>query len=157
MLWFAYQNAKGAKTRRALTAVKESTDYIRGTQIVDGAIRTFRKAQVIEYFDSERAFNACTLPDPEPTTEGNYTPKTRSPSGPEICFTGFNASVREALEAQATQAGLWVRKSVTSKLSFLCTGPNAGPKKVDAALRMGVVIMDQEAFGWMLETGEIPV
>jgi len=127
---------------------------------VDGAFRTFRKAQVIEYFDSERSFNACTLPDPEPKTEGisvNRTSKTRSPSGPEICFTGFSASIRAALEGQATQAGLWVRKSVTSKLSFLCTGPNAGPKKVDAALKMGVVIMDQEAFGWMLETGEIPV
>lgn len=156
MLRFAYRDAKGRETRRALSTATESDDYIRGIQASDGAFRTFRKAQVIKYFDDEAAFQASHFPDPTPDGS-RWSAKPKAATGPEIAFTGFPARLRADLETRASQAGLLVRKGVTTKLSFLCTGPNAGPAKVASALDMGVVLMDQEAFGWMLETGEIPV
>ncbi len=156
MLRFAYRDAKGVETRRALSSVTESGDYIKGIQVADGAFRTFRKAQVIQYFESDAAFQASHFPDPAPDAS-RWQTKPPAATGPEIAFTGFPAALRAEMEAKARQAGLLVRKGVTAKLSFLCTGPNAGPAKVAAALSMGVVLVDQQAFSWMLETGEIPV
>lgn len=158
-LRFSYVDAKGVKTRRALSKWTESDAYIKGIQEEDGGFRTFRKAQIIETFSSADEYLACPLPGCEIDIhrKSNVPRQEKKNNGPEIAFTGFPAALRKELETRADQTGMLVRKSVTVGLSFLCTGPNAGPKKVAAALGMGVVLMDQEAFRWMLETGEIPI
>lgn len=75
----------------------------------------------------------------------------------QICFTGFDQTVRDALEVRARESHLEVVKSVTKKLRYLCTGPNAGPSKLEKAREQHVVLMSLEQFENMLETGELPV
>lgn len=156
-LYFAYQDAKGEKTRRKIAVISENDDYIRGIQPLDKGHRTFRKSQIIETYSTEDQYLQSSYPDPTPRP---YTP--RSSSQPkenklEVCFTGFAAAIRKELEEKARNHGLQVRKDVTVNLDYLCTGPNAGPKKVERAFASGVVLMDEAAFHWLIETGEIPV
>lgn len=156
MRYFTYRDSNGNTARWSLSGVSESDTHIRGIQETDGKFRTFRKDRVIELFSTKEEFQSSLLPEPGPES---YRPKKKpkSPTGPEIAFTGFAAALRKDLETQASQAGLVVRKDVSVNLAFLCTGPNAGPKKLAKVSMMDVVLLDQEAFGWMLETGEIPV
>jgi len=154
-LRFVYVDAAGITTRRELSVWSESDNYIKGLQALDNGRRTFRKDQVVEYLATNDAWDAC--PHPLPSPGPAFWDKVEKPAARlEIAFTGFAAARRADLEAAATGAGLQVRKDVTQNLSFLCTGPNAGPKKVAKAFQMQIVIMDEEAFAWMLETGEIP-
>ena len=75
----------------------------------------------------------------------------------EICFTGFQDSEKAKLEAQAIARGLKIRTKVTQNLSYLCTGPNAGPSKIEQARGLGVSFMSAEQFHAMCETGEVPL
>lgn len=162
---FVYQNSKGVITKRSIVHISKQSDYyFSGIQELDGAIRTFRKEQIQEVLDTEAKWLSCEAPEPEP--EEKKPAKPRDPNAPsyinwdnklEICFTGFAAAKRAELEKISSEAGLFVRKSVSQNLSFLCTGPRAGPKKIESALAMGLVLMDEEAFYWFVETGDIPV
>lgn len=64
----------------------------------------------------------------------------------EILFTGFSKERRAELEDQAEMSGMFVRKSVTKELSYLCAGPNAGPAKLAAANEHGVQIISEGEF-----------
>jgi NAD-dependent DNA ligase len=75
----------------------------------------------------------------------------------EICFTGFQDSEKALLEAQAIARGLRVRTKVTQNLTYLCTGPNAGPSKVNQASALGVSFLSPKQFHAMCETGEVPL
>lgn len=162
---FVYQNSKGVITKRSIAYIsKQNDDYFSGVQELDRAVRTFRKQQILEVLDTEEKWQNCEAPEPAP--EEKKPPKPRDPNAPsyinwdnklEICFTGFAADKRAELEKISAESGLFVRKSVTQNLSFLCTGPRAGPKKIESALAMGLVLMDEDAFFWLVETGEIPV
>lgn len=66
--------------------------------------------------------------------------------GVEILFTGFTRSQRQDLEEMAEAAGMIVRKSVTKGLTYLCTGPNAGPAKLAQAADAGASIIDHDDF-----------
>lgn len=154
-LWFSYRSARGSETRWALTSAVESDEYIRGVHDASGGYRTFRKDRILERFDTEEAYLACPLPDPAPK-EDKLPNAPKQLAGPEIAFTGFPAALRAELEEHARLTGLTVRKGVTVGLAYLCTGPNAGPKKIEVARGMGVAIMDQAALEWLLETGELP-
>lgn len=78
-------------------------------------------------------------------------------SGPtmEILFTGFSADDREDLEADAEEAGLLVRKTVTKNLHFVCAGPRAGATKLSQARAQGCTVMSEDEFQRMLATGEV--
>tara|TARA_R110002033_G_scaffold54_1_gene848 strand:- start:999 stop:1691 length:693 start_codon:yes stop_codon:yes gene_type:complete len=76
-------------------------------------------------------------------------------SGLEICFTGFAKQDRAQLEELATDSGFIVRKDVTKNLHMLCTGKNAGPKKVNKAHTDGAAIFDEAAFIALVQTGEL--
>lgn len=84
-----------------------------------------------------------------------YTSKRAASAQPEILFTGFSASVRESLEDTARDEGMKVRKTVTKNLTFLCAGPNAGPTKVAEAKSRGALVLDEDQFWTLIETGEI--
>ena len=74
----------------------------------------------------------------------------------EVCFTGFSASDKKELIAAAEQAGVIVRKAVTSRLSLLVCGSNAGPKKMEQAQQHLIpLVIGKKSFYEFLETGEI--
>lgn len=74
----------------------------------------------------------------------------------QICFTGFEQTIRALLEIKAQEAQLEVVRSVTKNLRYLCTGPNAGPSKLMKAKQQYVILMTPEQFENMIETGELP-
>lgn len=159
---FVYQNAKGVTTKRELIAFTDSEDYIKGIQRLDNGLRTFRKVQIQQILTTDEEWNNCPYPEPAAEVPRWERKKitasgTPVPTGPEIAFTGFSAGRRAELESMSTDSDMQVRKDVTKNLAYLCTGPNAGQKKIEKALAMAVVIMDETAFLWMMETGEIPV
>lgn len=74
----------------------------------------------------------------------------------QICFTGFSVSRRKELEGMAETAHLDVVTRVTKNLRYLCAGPNAGPSKMREAKDKAVVIMSEQQFLNLLDTGELP-
>lgn len=64
----------------------------------------------------------------------------------EICFTGFSKADRLRLEELAKLLDMQVRQSVTQGLTHLCTGKNAGPKKLEQAAEVGAEIIDEADF-----------
>lgn len=72
-----------------------------------------------------------------------------------ICFTGFTASAASKMKDMAIANGFGVNSSVVQATTHLCCGPNAGPKKVEAAKENGLKIVTYEEFLHMMETGEV--
>lgn len=72
-----------------------------------------------------------------------------------ICFTGFTASAASEMKKWAIANGFGVNSSVAKATTHLCCGPNAGPKKVEAAKAKGLKIVTYEEFQHMMETGEV--
>ncbi len=64
---------------------------------------------------------------------------------------------RPMLSQLATGAGLRVVTGVSSIVSFLCAGANAGPVKLEHAHDYGIPIMSRAQFLHFLDTGEIPM
>lgn len=152
MDYFVYINAKGEVKSYCLHEISESNDYIQA--IHHGVLKTFRQDRVIwrGACESEAAKVAetsqhITLPKP---------PKAPSHNLLEVCFTGFTKTKKAELTTASEAAKCLVRQSVTSNLDILCCGNNAGPKKVHAARRDGVLILTEQQFKYLLETGEIP-
>ncbi len=74
----------------------------------------------------------------------------------QVCFTGFGTSKKQELIDLANSNNIKVVSSVTKKLDFLCSGENAGPKKIEKAEAQGVQFLDEDQFIQLIETGEIP-
>lgn len=74
----------------------------------------------------------------------------------QVCFTGFNTSVKQRLIDMATVNNFNVVKSVTKKLDFLVGGVNAGPAKISKAESQGVQFLNEQQFCLLIETGELP-
>lgn len=72
-----------------------------------------------------------------------------------FCFTGFTSSSVLEMKERATTIGFGVNSRVVKATTHLCCGPNAGPKKIEAAKKNGVKIVTYEGFLHMVETGEI--
>lgn len=64
----------------------------------------------------------------------------------EILFTGFPKAQRQELEELAELRDWTVVKSVTVGLTYLCTGPNAGPTKIAEATEVGAAVIDMGEF-----------
>lgn len=152
-LFFLYKSAKGELTKRHLIIRQENDYYVSGVQASGGEHRTFRKEQIELFFESYAEYQNSTYPQAAQKTEKPKILGNRF----EIIFSGFSAPLRKNLENLATEKNMIVRTKVTTNLDFLCVGPNAGPKKTEQALAQGVAIMDEEAFQWLLETGEVPI
>ncbi|MBW8782716.1 MAG: hypothetical protein JF599_12645 [Verrucomicrobia bacterium] len=65
---------------------------------------------------------------------------------PTVCFTGFTAPEKVLLESVASEKGMRTVHGVTQTLKFLCTGPNAGPVKVETARQQGTLILSEIEF-----------
>ncbi len=152
ILRFVYCNAVGELSRRELTKWAEVGHYIKGFSAGSAALRTFRKDRISEYLDgaADRLDIPYSSPPPRPVKD--QAPDLR----PQILFTGFGSVLRADLEAQSIAAGLRVCKTVTQNLCYLCTGPNAGPVKVEKSRAQRVYIVNEVQLRLLLETGELP-
>lgn len=152
ILRFDYRNAAGELSRRELTQWVEVGHYIKGLSAGSGELRTFRKDRVVVYHDG--AADALDMPYeiPPPRLMKEQPADLR----PQILFTGFSSVLRLALEEKSIFSGLYVCKTVTKSLSYLCTGPNAGPAKVEKSRAQNVYIIDENQLHLLLETGELP-
>ena len=74
----------------------------------------------------------------------------------QICFTGFRPEERVKLWNIAEGAGMKIVKSITKKLTFLCTGDHPGPSKLEKAKSQNVKILNENQFFNLLQTGEVP-
>lgn len=149
---FIYKNSRGEiSTRSLVDGWKESGAYIEGVSQGDG-FRSFLKHRVVEYLEGSESLLSDPFPDPPPPIV-----KIRSSGAAtsEILFTGFPSVQRANHESKAEAAGLKVVKSVTSGLTYLCGGPNAGPSKLAQARAQGVYILTENGFRQLIETGEI--
>jgi len=151
---FIYQDAKGNITERNVYSVTESDDYIQGVCRKSNSIKTFRKDRVLEYILDPSISN--TRLDYFRENSPELKKPTRSSLLMDVCFTGFKKDSKEKLIQVANENSLNVRPSVTKNLSFLCCGYNAGPKKIEAARKQGVVVLSEAQFKGMLSTGELP-
>ncbi|ENF9604688.1 BRCT domain-containing protein [Salmonella enterica] len=63
-----------------------------------------------------------------------------------ICFTGFNKTRKSELIQIAKERGFVIKNDVTTGLSYLCCGENAGPKKISKAKTIGAVLITEDSF-----------
>lgn len=149
-LHFIYRNANGEKSKPHLVNWREHGKYIEGYNREKEKVQTYLKYRVVKYLNGSD--KALRMPHVAPP------PKARDASPPEICFTGFERKKeRPRLEKQAAKAGMKVRSSVTQNLTYLCTGPNAGPAKVaEAKTHTGLYILSEFDFQTLIDTGEVP-
>ena len=66
--------------------------------------------------------------------------------GKGVLFTGFKAADRAELEAMVPQVGWHVRKSVSPTVDIVVAGYNAGPKKVQEAIDLGIPVVSEKIF-----------
>lgn len=67
-------------------------------------------------------------------------------TGKGVLFTGFKAAERAELEAMVPQVGWHVRKSVSPTVDIVVAGYNAGPKKVQEAIDLGIPVVSEKVF-----------
>lgn len=67
-------------------------------------------------------------------------------TGKGVLFTGFKADERAELEAMVPQVGWHVRKSVSPTVDIVVAGYNAGPKKVQEAIDLGIPVVSEKVF-----------
>lgn len=150
-LRFIYKNAKGDVSERTLTRWSENSRYLQGRNEVDTLPRTYRKDCIVQFLEGEELLlNEAAPPAPEPK------PKAAPDDRPQILFTGFKSSAREALERTAAGQGLRVMKTAGKALAFLCIGDTAGPAKVEKAREAGAFILDELQLQALFESGELP-
>jgi len=152
--FFVYINAKKQVNAYSLINVSESEEHFQGVCSKSNQLKTFRKDRVIKECSSYE----LALVDLSEHKGIEHLSFLRKPKANlfEVCFTGFKKDDKERLISLATDNKMSVRASVTQNLQVLCCGYNAGPKKVDAARMKGVVILDENQFQLLVETGEVP-
>lgn len=79
--------------------------------------------------------------------------RAAAPRPPEILFTGFTDAERAELEAVAVEAGFIRRGSVTRRLTLLCVGENAGPRKLADAREKGIPVISREGLLRLIREG----
>jgi|SRR5699024_8576374 len=137
---FIYQNSAGEIKEQALTNYGDEGTHFSGYSEAHGMVRTFRKDRVLEWLEG-----------------GDELLRTARRSGDlSVLFTGFAQAERDRLEDCAMAEGMRVRRTVSDTLDFLCTGANAGARKVAQAQECGVTVLDAEQFVTLLELGELP-
>ncbi len=154
---FIYIDSKGNVTERTVINFSQNDDYIEGYCFLRKETKTFRKDRIQEVLESVYT----NLPE-ENQLVCNFFNKNRdgSPVGKveanEICFTGFSSKRKKELIDLAKNSGFVVRSSATTYLDFLICGSNAGPSKIEKAKSIGAIVMTEDEFIHILDTGELP-
>ena len=93
---------------------------------------------------------ACPYPNP-----GRYVAGGRLKQGMRVAFSGDTSTERDLLEDRAVDAGLHVSTSLSRLTSLLVTNdPDSGTSKVLKARQYGTPVVDEAAFGQLLEDVE---
>lgn len=148
-LYFLYTDSEGVTKLWELVNIHESDYHFSGIAKNIGAYRTFKKSRVNEYlFGSASLLKTPFATKPEPD---------KKPSGLEILFTGFKSERRRELEAMVSDTqGLKLVKTPTECLRFICCGYNAGPSKVRTAIERSALVLTEDDFLRLVDTGELP-
>ncbi len=78
-------------------------------------------------------------------------------AGKSIVVTGtLEAWSRESAEAAITGRGGKSPGSVSAKTTAVVVGASPGAAKISKAQELGLPLLDEEGFGRLLETGELP-
>ncbi len=149
-LRFVYEDANGNTSTREVSDFSDDGVYIEGFCHSRRAVRTFRRDRVVEYLEGEELL--VPMIDASEFVDEPFADRP----GMEILFTGFSEDERFELEADAEEAGLVVRKTVTKNLMFVCAGLRAGSSKLVKARDNGCDVLDMEGFYCLLSTGELP-
>lgn len=76
-----------------------------------------------------------------------------------LCFTGFKKAKKEEFLSLATEHDLRVVENISSAVDFLIFDKDSktvGPAKLAKAEKLGIKIINDEEFLYMLETGVVP-
>ena len=76
------------------------------------------------------------------STQNAMSKQMEAPKTITIMLTGYKKADRESMENLATEAGLAIRKTVSSSLDYLIAGENAGPSKMALAEELGVEVVE---------------
>lgn len=148
-LTFLYRKPDGEEVEATLSNWRESGRYLVGFNPEIGMLRTYRKDRVVQYHnDCDKQLDQPFI-DPPPIVK-------KAQRLPEILFTGFAASERNALEKYAAESGFQVVKTPTKQFDYLCCGPNAGPAKIEKARLAGAWLLMGSDLTVLVETGELP-
>lgn len=163
---FSYQDAKGQISERELIQWSENSSHIQGRCAGDTFPKSYRKDRILAFLaGSELLLGESAPPAPKPkpfelaaaaAAAGRVSRSDYIGTQNQILFTGFSATERVDLEAQAVGYGMKIVKTPVKALTFLCYGENAGPTKVAKAQEAGAFIIDSEEFQHLLLTGELP-
>lgn len=163
---FSYQDAKGQISERELIQWSENSSHIQGRCAGDTFPKSYRKDRILYFLagaDLLLGESAPPAPKPKPfelaaaaAAAGHMSRSNSIGTENQILFTGFSATERADLEAQAIAFGMKIVKTPVKALTFLCYGENAGPTKVAKAQEAGAFIIDSEEFQHLLLTGELP-
>ncbi|PJG82141.1 BRCT domain-containing protein [Caviibacterium pharyngocola] len=164
IIFFTYENAQGDVSDREVRINFVDTAYIQGFCYSARDTRTFRLDRIIgkieqdgEYYSVKKWLETQGIKKhSKKSTNSKSKPKSKNSAGLEIHFTGFTKKLKGELEALADNANFIVRRTVTKNLNFLVTGDNAGPSKIDKAINAGAILLNEDEFREMLDTGEIP-
>lgn len=165
---FDYRDAMGSDSHRRVEVEAVDREYFQGHCHKADATRTFVigrvRGKVLDLDTGElqvakdwaAAARNHPLNDPSLISLGSDDEDDGKPEasggGIEICFTGFAKADKKRLEELAELLEMVVRQSVTQGLTHLCTGPNAGPKKMEQAAMVGAEIIDEAEF-YSLDAG----
>lgn len=150
---FIYRDSAGNKTLRSLSNIKEDDLYIYAYCEYSKGLRTFRKDRIVQYIDASDSENYSHISLP---SKGQERKSLSEDYALEICFTGFKALERTALESLAEVNNMKVRKSIVSRLDFLCIGDKPGKKKLKDAEDKGCVILTLDQYKDLIDHGLLP-
>ena len=163
MIRFTYEDSEGDVSERIVKFrhIEHNENgyfYLTGFCHQAWQIRTFRIDRIIdtitdletgEIVKAEEWFKRIS-DDPALNTLIVKKEKSQSPpiiqTGKGVLFTGFKAAERAELEAMVPQVGWHVRKSVSPTVDIVVAGYNAGPKKVQAAIDLGIQVVSEKVF-----------
>ncbi|CAI0698749.1 BRCT domain-containing protein [Serratia ficaria] len=168
VIYFVYINAKKQLSAYEIASPSYTEKYVQGISLSDSGYRTFRKDRFIKTFDNfddaksyadviSVGFDCTPLfPNEQRRDSSRKYDAPVFDGALEVCFTGFKKGDKERLVESASKANMIVRGDVTVNLHILCYGYNAGPKKMELARMKGSIVLDEQQFITLIETGEIP-
>jgi hypothetical protein len=153
---FIYVDAKGEMSARTVDVSSINEEYLEGFCLVRNAFRTFRRDRILEFVVNPEKIHERLLHHSSQIASTSRGRRPRADDRVEICMDGFSARDKQRFESLASNAGMTVVGSITKRLRFLCVGPRPSSAKINLARQQRAIILTENQFHRLLETGEIP-
>lgn len=163
-----YMNAHKEVNAYHITNIAENDVYLIGYCHAYGRVLTLRHDRIIQEFDNieDAKQYALNVPDDKfhlydslINSQKRELKKNPPCLSVTFCFSGFKAAAKEEMIQLAIDHKLRVVSDVSSKTDFLVIcekSKTVGPSKLAKAEKHGVKVIYEDAFFYMLETGEMP-